>query len=470
MPHPNPTSPSGNDEPSTRELIVYSTPALGSALSNATFIGLAYPILNMTLGMEPVIIGMMLALTRLWDAVSDPLMGHISDSHRGGHGRRRPFIAAGGVAMGLTITGAWWLSRDWSPGGMSWWFLGMLLLFYTATTVCNVPYYALGMELSRTYDGRTRVVAVRSVFDNIAQFITPWLFPFCLLPLFTDALEGARWLGLGCGLLMAGAALSAARGTRERQNVETKKREAFWPAVRSTASNPHFLRIAGIYALLIMILSVFQAINTYVGIYYVFRGDQQLGATVGAVASTLGTVLALAAIPLVAWMSRRHGKHVALRIALSLMCVGSFAKWVCYTPEHPYLQLVVPFFYSLGISSVFTVLGAMMADVVDSDELRSGHRREGLFGAAASWIMKSAGAIGTAASGWILALTGFDVALAGAQTPETFFWMRINFSVLPGAMALGALLLLHRYPLTSAKVAAMRAELDSRAANRAATG
>lgn len=453
-------------EPRMPELVAYGSPALGSALANAAFVGLAFPILNMTLGVSPVVIGLALAVTRLWDAVTDPLMGHFSDGFRSRFGRRRPFIALGAIAMGACTALAWWLDRSWDESAMGWWFLGALLFFYTAVTVCNVPYYALGMEMSSTYHGRTRVVAVRSFFDNCAQFLAPWLFPFCLLPFFSDALEGARWLGLLCGALMAGLGLLAASRTRERrQERPAAPREKFWSAIRGTAANPHFLRIAGIYAILILMLSVFTAINIYVGIYYVFRGDQQLGATVGAIASTLGSTLALAAIPLVAWISRRIGKHNALRIALGLMIAGSLLKWICYTPEHPYLQLVVPFFYSLGISSVFTVLGAMMADVVDSDELRSGRRREGLFGAAASWIMKSAGALGTAASGWILALTGFDIALGGEQSPDAFFWMRINFSVLPALMAVGALLLLRRYPLTAARVAAMRAELEARSAS-----
>jgi GPH family glycoside/pentoside/hexuronide:cation symporter len=111
-------------------------------------------------------------------------------------------------------------------------------------------------------------------------------------------------------------------------------------------------------------------------------------------------------------------------------------------------MFISPFFYSLGITSTFTILGSLMADVVDVDELKSGRRREGMFGAAASYFMKAAGASASAISGFALEATGFNVKLGGHQSGYTFNAMLLLYSIGPTVMLLVCLALLHRYPLT----------------------
>ncbi len=465
------TPPQGNDEPHVKELLAYGSAEAGNAIMGNIQGGLIHPILNMTLGVSPGLIGLILSIRGLWDAITDPIMGYISDNwKRGRWGRRRGFVAIGGVAMSVIFILMWSLPRGWSEMQYITYVGIALLLFATAQTIFSVPYYALGIELSPSYHGRTRVVVYRGLIDKITGFLAPWFYPFCLLPIFSDAVEGVFWLALAGGLLGILTTLLTATLTRERTGIRIERREGFFRAFWGTVSNRDFLRIISIYVMMLLLLGTFSIFGSYLVIYYVFGGDAMKGATYGAIAGSIGSGLALVSIPLVAWLSKRFQKHNALRISLVMMMIGALLNLVCLNPRYPWLMFIVPFFYSMGIVCVFTILASMQADVVDVDELRSGRRREGMFGAAGAYFMKTTGAIAAAISGFALEATGFNVKLGGAQSPETFTKMLLLFSVGPAAMMLTCLLLLRNYPLTEEYIAsiqpALRAKRNAHAGNQ----
>jgi GPH family glycoside/pentoside/hexuronide:cation symporter len=154
------------------------------------------------------------------------------------------------------------------------------------------------------------------------------------------------------------------------------------------------------------------------------------------------------------------------------MALGTALKWWAMNPEHPEYQFILPFFFSVGISMVFTVLPTMMADVTDVDELRHGLRREGMFGAVMAFLMKFTGTLTPILAGAVLVVSGFDASLEYRQEPETILWMRILYSFVPAGMLLVALVVLWRYPLTRERVAEVKASLAERhaLAEREASG
>ncbi len=422
--------------------------------------GLVNPILVSTLGVSPTAVGVVLMLRGIWDAITDPLMGFITDNARTRMGRRRPFVLIGGILMALTISLAWLLPTGDGKDQVLIYFAVAMLAFATAQTIYSVAYGALGLELSLTYNGRTRVQMAKALCSRIASFASPYLFPFCLLPIFASPLVGAQWLAFGIALLMAGSATIAALSTKERVTLSPQK-DKFFSALFETLRSPHFLRIAFIYVVLLFVLGAFGAFSYFLGIYYVFRGDLARGATFMAAVETLANILALIAIPGVYWVCNRYGKHNALRVALSLMIVGSLLQLVLLNPDHPWLMFVSPFFYSIGIVSTFVVLGAMMADVVDADELDTHRRREGLFSATAAFMMKTVGAVATGISGILIEACGFNVDKGGNQDPGVFQTMLIVFSSSSLLLVL-CLFVLRKYPLTRERVAEIQAELRIR--------
>jgi glycoside/pentoside/hexuronide:cation symporter, GPH family len=457
-PIPAPAKPS--DEAGTRELFAYSSSDVGRFFIDNLTNGLLTPILVSILLVDPKILGLILMVRGLLDSVTDPLMGYFSDNFRSRWGRRRPFILLGSVLMAPLMVAMWSFPRGSDPTHIAVWVAIALFFFALAQTIFSVPYNALGMELSLSYHGRTRVQLFRTMVSRISNFASPFLLPFCLLGIFSDALQGVRWLaGAGAVVLLA-TGWTAFRGTHERVRVDMK-RENFFHALRSTLKSWDFLKITFIYVSLLFCLGAFGSFQYFLTIYYVFSGDVARGAQFSAYVETLANVLVLLGIPLIGWAAKKFQKHNALRGALLLMVIGSALQIVLLDPERPWLMFITPFFYSLGIVSTFVILGALLANVIDADELASGRRREGLFGAAASMIMKSVGAFAAGASGFLIAWTGFDAAKGGAQDPGVFDHMLWMFAA-KGIVLLGCFFVLHRYPLTEQRIAEIQALIRQR--------
>ncbi len=443
-------SAADNTPPSRRELSYYSLGSASSSLANGVLGALTYPIFNMVLGLNPAWIGMVSAATGLLAAFLDPVMGHISDRTRTPWGRRRPYILAGGMLIAFTISVFFFVNPKWSPPVIFAWYVGFLFLMLLGNSLVGVSYYALGIEMATDYDQRTRVVAWRSVFDKVIGIAGSWYFRFT--ELFASALSGARILSLVAAVLGLLAAIAVAFNVKERKYhaavAESRKQESFWKSAGFILGNRTYLRLLLIWTVFSLNIGIFASLGLYLNVYYVFGGDKAAGATLGGAVGTLGLLTSLAAIPLSTWCCRTLGKHITLNVALWLYIAGSILKWWCVSPTHPWLQLVLPFFFSIGISSVYMVISSMQADVVDLDELEHGGRREGMFGAVGGWIMKCGGALSVGLSGWVLVWTGFDVKLGGQQADGVFFAMRLCFSIIPAAGCLLALLTVRHWPLT----------------------
>jgi glycoside/pentoside/hexuronide:cation symporter, GPH family len=455
-----PPSEKGDAGASPTELLSYGIGVCPNDMMNAVITGLVNPILNIGLGISPGLIGIMLSVRGICDAFMDPAMGYITDNSTNRWGRRRPYILVGGILMSLIFAVLWTLPHGWSEMGYIWLFGTMLILFAAAHSVFSVPYYALGIELSSHYHGRTRVVLYRDFCSKVISLILPWFLPFCLLSIFHDSINGVFWLASMISVIGIAASILVAAATKERPGLQKHQRESFFAAFFGTIKSIHFLKITAVYVIMLFLLGVFQIFGLYLNLYYVFQGDIARGATYSAVLGTFGAALTLLSMPLAGWLSRRYEKHNALRIALLLMTIGSLLNLVCINPRYPALLFIVPFFYSLGITCTFTILGSLMADVVDVDELRSSRRREGMFGAAASYFMKAANALAAAVSGFALEGTGFNVKLGGHQASGTFSSMLILYSIAPAFLLMICFGLLHRYPITEKFIEGIRPELE----------
>lgn len=162
--------------------VSYGSGKLGFAILIQVYMQFYNPVYNDTLGLSPVWIAWVIFLSRVWDAFTDPMMGNISDNTQSRWGRRRPWIALGGVLCALSFIALWWFPRGQTDGFYFVWLLVFSLLFYLSFTIFSVPYIALGMELSPDYHERTRVMTVRTIveqfgFFHLGQFVffnKPW--------------------------------------------------------------------------------------------------------------------------------------------------------------------------------------------------------------------------------------------------------------------------------------------------------
>ena len=201
----------------------------------------------------------------------------------------------------------------------------------------------------------------------------------------------------------------------------------------------------------------------YVIIFYVFEGDQALGAQYAGWAGTVSAIATFCVIALVTLMATRIGKRRAFFIAIGTSLVGYAAKWFCYNPDYPLLLLLPAPLMAFGLGGLFTLMGSMIADVCDLDELQTGERREGMFASIYWWVVKLGMAAAIAAGGFLLNATGFEVDLGGAQSIETIQLMRLFDAGIPVLTSALAIWLVWLYPITEERAYEV-SELEERGA------
>ena len=433
-------------------------------------VSIAYPFFNMELHMRPVYVSIILMSLRLWDGIIDPIMGCISDNARTKWGRRRPFILVGSILAGLTYPLIWWFPIDWSQEMIMLWVIGFGILFYSCFTVWAMPYQSLIMEMTPDYNERTRVTEVRGYFQTLAGFVNGWMWWISLLPIFflngeASTVNGMRYLSLIIGAIIIVLGIVPAIFVKERYYESVNKHQEKVSVIKSlgeTLRNVPFRVLCLFTVCFLLGTAIFDSYGRYVGTYYVLNADWSIAAKFAGYGTVVYTVFSLLFIPVFRWLSERIGKPKCLALSTGLVLFSAATTWWTFTPAYPYLMLVNTVFIGAGYAGLWLMLASMQADVVDHDELKTGERREGSFAAIFSWILKFAFCIGFLISGPLLELTGFDAALEAAQPESVLRNMRVGYVAVPVVALVAALVLLKVFPITPAKAAEIRAQLEER--------
>jgi GPH family glycoside/pentoside/hexuronide:cation symporter len=437
-------------------------------------------VLNLGLGMNPALVGLLGALPRLTDAITDPIMGYISDNTRSRWGRRRPFIFTGVFAAAILFALLWQLPSDKSESFYFTWFLVGSILFYLGYTWWVTPWVALGYELTPDYHERTRLMGTQNFIGQLAYVVSPWFLWIMNSGTFfrnaagePDQVAGAAGLAIVIGLATIGLGVLPAIFLRERMKdvaaAESERAKGF------KANVVEFIRGFGItlrsVPFLKLCLATFLVFNgfilissfaSYVIIYYVSGGDQEMGARYVGLAGTVGAVSTFAVVAFVTWLATRIGKRHAFFLSIGISIIGYGLKWVCYNPDLPWLVVVPAPLMAFGLGGLFTLVPSMVADVVDVDELKTRERREGMFGSIFWWTVKLGLSAALAGSGYLLNATGFDVNLEGHQTDRTIILMRLCDAGIPMLTSAIAIWAVATFPITEEKAREVREALEER--------
>lgn len=371
-------------------------------------------ILNVGLGLAAVLVGVAQMVPRFWDAITDPIMGVISDRTRTRWGRRRPYIFLGGLLIAATFVLMWAVPRDWGEMAQFWYFLATSLGFYTAVTVFEIPHGALGMEMTADYHERTRLFSAKSFVGNVGAMLTPWLYAMANWPLFMgeggDEVDGMRRVSYLAAALVVVLAVLCAAFCRERafDRVQRQRRVSLRESLGVTARNRTFLILVGIVFATVMGFNLVNNFANYIQIFYLFGGAKGEASRLMGWMGTVWALTAVAAVFPLNWVSRRIGKTRAMMVALGLMTGAQVTKIVCYSPEYPWLVVIPTVMLSAGMVMFFTLASAMVADVCDEDELHTGTRKEGAYYSVFWWFMKMGMAGAYFVAGLLIAASGFE--------------------------------------------------------------
>ena len=362
-----------------------------------------------------------------------------------------------------------------SQGYYFWYFLIGSLVFFLAYTVFATPWVALGYELTPDYNERTRLMGVQNFVSNIAFVIGPWFLVIMTnAAWFRNQMAGARFLALAICVTTIVLGVIPAIFLRERMHAgggggaDEEGRsfgESVWEFIRGllqTITTGPFLMLCIATFLIFNSFIMISQFQFWVFAFYVSGGNIGEGAGLAGLVATLGTVSGFLVIVIVTWLGTKIGKKNAFFVSTGISMFGYVLKWFCYTPEYPMLALLPAPFLAFGLGGLFTLMGSMIADVVDLDELTTGERREGMFGSVFWWVVKVGQSLAILLGGFLLYSTGLDPALGANQPEGTVFWLRFYDAFVPLVASGIAIFAVYMYPITEDSALEVRTELERR--------
>jgi len=446
-------------------------------LANQMFpasLGIFMVVLVQNLGFPGWMWGIVYFLPRVLDAVTDPIMGFISDNTRSVWGRRRQYVFLGAIVMGVTFSVMWQLYGENSVNYNFTYFLLGSFAFYIGLTIFSVPYVAMGYEMSEDFHERTQIMAIAQWIGQWAWVIAPWFWVIMYEPSWFPSPEAAtRQLAIWVGVIFAICAMVPAIFIHSKST----KNENFSPLTFNAIGDSVSQIIKGFKEafssrpfrkLCISTFFIFNAFNTVAGfvffivVWHLFKGDAGAAGYWTPIFGSVGAlVTTFIVIPIVAWMSKKIGKKNAFMVSQGIALVGYTSLWFLFVPGKPWMFIFSLPFHSFGIGSLFVLMMSMTADVIDLDELNYGVRREGVFGAIYWYMVKFGFAIAGGLSGVILTVVGFDGNVA-VQPEGAVDGLRLFFSGLPMLGTIIAMYLMHDYDVDEERANQIRAELHAR--------
>ena len=447
-------------------------------LANEMFpaaMGIFMVVLVQDLGFPGWMWGVIFFAPRAFDAILDPIMGYISDNTRSRWGRRRQYVFIGAIIMGVSFACLWQLYRENSVAYNFTYVMLWSFVFYLGLTIFGVPYVSMGYEMSDDYHERTNVMAVSQWIGQWAWVIAPWFWVIMYDPdWFPTADEATRTLAVWVAVVftlcaMAPAFFIKSESTKDRVDYEPLNLSGIFGSLKNIAlgfkeafSSVPFRRLC------ISTFLIFNGFNTIASFTFfvikshLFNDD---ASAVGVWPTLFGSVGALITtflvIPIVAWMSKALGKKRAFILSQGISIIGYVLLWFLMIPGKPYMFLFALPFHSFGIGGLFTIMMSMTSDVLDIDELNTGKRREGVFGAIYWWMVKLGFAFAGALSGLILTAVNYQSG-GGAQPEGAVDGLRMFFSGLPILCKLIAIAVMWNYKVDENYAKEVRAKLDQR--------
>lgn len=440
---------------STSVYVTYGTGSLGTGLFSALPGLLLLYFMTDTLGVPAGLAGMAVFLPKIWDVITDPIMGVVSDRTTTRWGRRRPFLLAGAVALPIFLGLLFNVPVFDSPMTTFIYVTIIFALSATAYTLFQVPYIAMPAEMTSDYHERTTIMGYRMAFMTIGILVAGGAAPM-IIDLAGGGRGGYAVMSAVLAVICMAAMLISFFGTAGTPFTSRVESAAPWrEQMRIAFSNRPFVRLmAGFFPQQIGVGAVLAALPFYV--VYILGRDN---AVVTFMFLSL-IVPAIVTMPFWVWVSKRIGKRNAYLIcstlfglmALSLMIGSGERLWLLY------LQVVV---MGAGYAGIQLFPFSMLPDAIHLDHARSGLRREGIFTGVWTAQEKTGMALGALVTGKILDWAGFIESGAGqtvAQPDSALTGILIAMAIAPAVTMALSLPILKRYDLTADRLERLEAE------------
>lgn len=443
---------------SLRIKLGYSAGQVGDALAYNFFFFFYFFFLTEVAGVSALQAGFINLFVVLWDAVTDPLIGYLSDNCQSRFGRRRPFILSGAFPLAILLMLSFSVV-DFSAAGKFLYYMITAALFWTAYTLVDIPYYSLGAEITQSFDERTRL----RIWGTLAMHLAIGVAGFAphLVQLLGDGEAPAGWfrVSLAAGVIVLGFDLICWNATRGmevpqgRARIKTKgsMKENLWRSLRLKPVK--YVVAANFFFIFGMAVSL--GCNMHVLTYIAPLNSLRITILYLVIA-----VSPLLFLPLISWTAVRFGKRWSF---MFLVAFSAVAAILFYFYDHYSFSslLVYTVLLSLATGAFWTLCYAMAYDQTELDEYIYGSRREGSFVALMSFSQKVGNALGILFLGLFLDLFRYNPSLQ--EQPElTVTGLKILYTIWPALFLFLSVICIAGYPLTKKKFRAIEAALEAR--------
>lgn len=425
-----------------------STGVLMSMYAFTTFISFFY---IDHLGMDPMLFGLGMFVFTIWNAVNDPLVGHLSDNTRSRLGRRIPYVLFGAIPMAAAFALVWMpprLATAYGDIGLFVYFLISICLFDTLYTLVALNYTALFPEMFSAGKERAYMVMIRQIFGVVGLAIGVALPPIIYGP---DGGTRGGWITLGL-LLAAVTAISvlvSVLGSKERRESLDYPKLNIFKSFTSAFGNRSFLTFAIACVAVNFALSMLTGVFPFYAKYILhIEGIQQ---TILMAAPFITTLIFM---PLWAHLYTKHGARSVLTSASVAFAIATIPFVTASTFTH---GLITNLLVGVGLAGLVPIFDLAIADVVDEDEIKTGLRREGTYFGLNGLFVRIAAAIQAISMAGIMKATGFKSSSA-VQTSEALQGLRILITPATIGALFIAVLMLWAYPLHGGRLAEVHAE------------
>jgi glycoside/pentoside/hexuronide:cation symporter, GPH family len=399
------------------------------------------------LAVPPAIAGIVILAPRLWDMMTDPLAGSLSDRTRTRIGPRRPWLLAGALTLPIAFA-LLFRVPEFSGSQAAVYVLVVYLFGATAFTVFQVPYVALPAEMTEDYDERTTILAYRIAFLTVGILVAGAAAPQ-VLNAGGGGRDGYALMGLVIGAVLFVVLLAAFFGTRRIPLVEpTRATAPFREQLRAAAQNRPFFWLLACFVIQALGIGAMLAGVDFFAAYVLEDADQT------AILFACLVAPALVTMPLWAWVGHRFGKKTGYTSCILLFSGGGFAL-LAASPDRLLFVYVVVFLMGTAYAGTQMFPLAMLPDTIAADTHRTGLRRAGSYTGVWTAGEKAGFAVGPAVLATLLAVTGFVETESGAiveQPPAAITGIIVGFAIVPALVVLASLLLLRHYDLDEATV------------------
>ena len=443
--------------------IAYSVPAFALAVVGIPVYVYIPKFYTDVVGVNIILIGYILLGVRIFDALTDPVLGYISDRTRSKMGRRRPYIGWGSLFVALSM---YFLFNPpyTSPFYETAWFTFFIYALFLSWTAVTVPYESLGPEITFDYNERTSIFGIRDgllIAGTLAAASSPlamqWLFNLA------DDPNGERlkffWTSVMYAPLLIGSCWLCVIAVKENPQKHDPGATSIWGGLRQTVRNRPFIILLSAYT----VSAIGSNLPAALILYYV---EYVLLSQMAEAFLLLYFVTGILFLPGWIAISKRRGKKFAWLASMAINS-GAFAGVFFLGPGDTALYGILVFLSGTGFGATLAIPSSIQADVIDYDELLTDERREGQYVGLWAISKKLAAAVGVGAGLSIIGIAGYVPNIE--QSEQVRLALRTLYALVPSACNLLAILIAMKYPITEALHREIREGISMRKQGRTVT-